>query len=1102
MNRDTVNQAIAWINSPAFQSDMEDVRKEIMQNAKVSENERQTADAFENALYFTIRNRTGIAVDFCGEHRVDHIVHTFGSLASRTSGRGKLDALVNYLVIEYKHCQKLKTKRQCLAACEQVCDYLEALYQTEQEKYQAVLTDGIKICYFNYGEDGKIHRSAFTQIEKADIETIVKAIVLNEKKKLTPKNIAKDFAISCSVSSVSKTLAQELYRVLKTSATGKTEMLYHEWLNLLHLSADDNGKSNDIAKRRHDLSLIFVDTIYHADDEYKALWALQTTYAIIVKLFACKVADKLDYGEDTKTFYDLSMVTSEELQKFFEKVEDGYSYRYSNISNFLEGDFFSWYSDVKQWNTNIYTHICEIMRLIDEYSLFAFNVYYEPTDIFKDLYIGIIPKSVRHSMGEYFTPEWLADCVIAESLAGIDGQKWKAIDPCCGSGIFVIQLIKHIVGNEDVKHLSETEKQRYKEEIISRVFGIDINPLSVLSARVGYYLALQPFGTIRDIEIPIYLGDSAMIPEKKEIDGIICYHYSVINQKMPFEVVLPERFVRCHDFMRTMNELQTCVKTNDDTVLFHVLVGQFSQEERQSEKLMTAVAELCKNLVFLHKNSWDGIWVRIVTNFMMIARLGEFDVIVGNPPWVKWEHLPAIYAEKIKALCNIKHIFSNDGGQFGGTQLNICALISNVTATNWLKPTGTLAFLMPDSIMSQNSYEEFRNFYLDYGKKTRLYLQKIDKWEAPLRPFRCDDKPVTQDFNTYYFASREVDYSQGIPVRIITRDKKTKDEWLNAMGSFEKARPYLKISEGKAAQMARHSTAFSYVSSRYDYTQIIGATEYQYRTGVEFTPQELYILAGVGASEKTGYYRFSNKKFQLSKYTIDDMPKDGWDLPTRFIYPIVASTRLEAFHYRYSNEYCILPYEQSDIKKPLPIQEMMKHQRDLFGYLVSHKELIDRQSEKSKQMHRGNEFYALSKIGRYTFAPHIVAVRDNTKFCAAVIDPAETAWGETKNSICVKHVMIISQDKRSRDISEEEAYYISGILNSDIVIHYMHDSFKKNGFSLNKSNLYLPLYHSENSVQKKISDLAKTAKDKENTAEIQIELSKLYLQLCSMRKDQ
>lgn len=1087
-----------WLNSGEYLVDIDELCTDILKNANSSENESQTADAFERELYYLIRSKTGVKVDFSPERKIDNITHKFGVLKSRKSGKGRLDAVVNNLVIEYKHHSKLNTVEQYKTAVSQVEDYLTALYENEEIRYNAILTDGIRICYFTYVENDICH-SSLTPLSTKDIDTIIRAILFNDKKRFVPSNILKDFNISLTTPSLSKSVATMLYDNLKNNATSKTEMLYEEWKSLMHLSIDDNGKGNDIEKRRKDLSLIFSDSIDSPDSEYKALYSLQTTYAIIVKLIACKVIDKLEYNDSAKNYYDLTNITSSEMQKFFEKMEDGYSYRSSNINNFLEGDFFSWYADKNQWSTAFWNLIKEVVNRIDQYSAFSFNVSYNPIDIFKDLYMSIIPKSIRHSMGEYFTPEWLADYVVSESIKQIDNKEsWKAIDPCCGSGIFIISLIKHIVGDIDIQSLTDEQKQQIKENILSRVYGVDINPLSVLSARVGYYLALQPFGNLHNIEIPVYLGDSAIIPTKEKVDGIDCYRYSVQNIKSPFEILFPERFVKLKDFGTIMSQLQASVKTGNSKILYTVLENKLSEEEKNSETIINSIVQLSETLTYLHRNNWDGIWIRISTNFMLIARLSDFDLIVGNPPWVKWEHLPALYANKIKELCNIKHIFSNDGGQFGGTQLNICALISNVAATNWLSPRGILAFLMPDSIMSQNSYEEFRNFYIDYETKERLYLQKVDKWEAPLRPFRCDDKPITQDFNTYYFSSKVTDYKSGIPVSIISRKKNITDEKLNTYTSYEKMKSYLTIESGNAVQFSAKSTAFSYVSSKYDFSRIIGDTSYCYRTGVEFTPQELYMLVGMGESSEPNHYRFASKKFKLSKYTIDDMPKDGWVLPTQYIYPIATGPNIEPFNFNYQNEFCILPYDEDNTKKPVDASNMIVNNGELFNYLVKHKELIDMQSEKSKQMHRGDEFYSLSKLGTYTFAENIVAARDNSKFCASVITPRMTPWGEFKQTICVKHTIIISQDKTGRNITADEANYICGILNSSIVIDYIQSSFKSNGYSLNKSNLYIPLYDAHNKLHRKISRLAEKAKTstlKERNV-IQAQITDIYLKIC------
>ena len=538
----------AWLENGEYWIQVEDMRTSIMRDAITAKTEAQTAEAFQRQLYYFVRLHTGVELDFKQETPIKGgLTHDFGILKNRTSGRGRLDAVVNNLIIEYKKHSKLEKKNDQDTATNQVKDYLKTLFTNDGVKYNAILTDGIKISYFGFNGE-KIESTAFKNIEATDIDRIIRAILTNNCKKFIPENVLKDFAVNSETNSISKELACELYQKLIVNPTDKTNMLFSEWESLMHLSFDDNGKGNDIEKRRSELSLIFRDNIINPVKEYKALFALQTAYAIIVKLIACKVIDKLEYGTSTKNYSDLTKVTATELQNFLEKLEDGYVYRSSNIINLLEGDFFSWYSAKEQWDTDLWETIIKIITCIDEYSTFSFEIIYEPVDIFKDLYMSIMPKTVRHSMGEYFTPAWLADYVVSEGLKLQPNKDWKAIDPCCGSGTFIIALIKKIVGNVNLYELSEDQKQSIKRNILSRVYGIDINPLSVLSARVGYYLALRPFGDIKDIEIPIYLGDSAITPTRENIEGISCYKYSIRNNKKSFDVILPSRFVEQKNF--------------------------------------------------------------------------------------------------------------------------------------------------------------------------------------------------------------------------------------------------------------------------------------------------------------------------------------------------------------------------------------------------------------------------------------------------------------------------------------------------------------------------------------------------------------------------
>ena len=1092
-----------WLKSGEYRSQLDAVLTKIVRDCDHSDSEAHTSSIFEREIYYLVRNQTNLELAFSKETPIEGIVHKFDGLSSRKSGRGRLDAVVNNVIIEYKHHTKLITEKQITSAFEQVKDYLIALNNNEGKKYDAVLTDGIQVAYFQFvGET--IRHTSLRSMSVDDIDRIIKAILNNQSKKFEPTNIVKDFSISQTSASCSKTIARILYSQLTDNITQKSSMLYSEWKELMHLSVDDNGKGNDIAKRREDLSAILSNVIDDTESEYKALFALQTTYAIIVKLIACKVVDKLNFNEETHEYHDLASLTFDKTQKFFQNMEDGYSYNSMGIRNFLEGDFFSWYADSSQFSEDFWNNIKMIITKLDDYSSFSFNVKYNPVDIFKDLYMSIIPQSIRHSMGEYFTPEWLADSVITEALTSIENPQWTAIDPCCGSGIFIIALIKKVVGDVNLNELSEDERKQILHEVLNRVHGIDINPLSVLSARVSYYVAIHQLGDIKDIEIPVYLGDSAIVPVLKDIDGIKCYAYSINNNKYgALDVLLPKSFVDRPDFGRTMSSLQALIKAENSIVLRNKIVEFFSEDEKNNVTIMDSIMKLSEDLVSLHINKWDGIWIRITTNFMMIARLQEHDLIVGNPPWVKWEHLPAAYTRKIKDFCDIRHIFCNDG-MYGGAQLNICALISNVSATNWLKKDGVLAFLMPDSLMSQNSYEEFRNFYINYEKNERLFLQKLDKWCAPLRPFKVGTKSVTQDFNTYYYSNPYIDYKEGVRVRAISKKARINDLIINKCQTFEDAKQYLVISEQSAKQMASNSTQFTYVSGHFDFSLIIGPTSYLYRTGVESTPFEIFKMLGEGMSQTPGHYRFKNKVLKTSKYKVDDIPQDGWDFPVELLYPMVEGPAIKPFSFDWGNNFHLIPYDRKDTSKPIPLEKLTMDNEEIALYFCNHKNLLDQQSDKSKTMHQGDEFYALSKIGPYTFAPHIVAARDNSNFCSSVINPVLTPWGEIKHAICVKHTIIISQDVDKNFITEDESHYINAILNSSIVHAYIHATFKTNGFSLKKSNLCIPKYNASNALHNELVEMSKKAliAENENKRDAISKLaSEVYVKICKEFKD-
>jgi type I restriction-modification system DNA methylase subunit len=55
-------------------------------------------------------------------------------------------------------------------------------------------------------------------------------------------------------------------------------------------------------------------------------------------------------------------------------------------------------------------------------------------DVLKALYQELVDPQARHDLGEYYTPDWLADFMVNDVVAK-DPTK-TILDPACGSGTF------------------------------------------------------------------------------------------------------------------------------------------------------------------------------------------------------------------------------------------------------------------------------------------------------------------------------------------------------------------------------------------------------------------------------------------------------------------------------------------------------------------------------------------------------------------------------------------------------------------------------------------------------------------------------------------
>lgn len=1057
---------------------------DIKRKAETANNEATVVSSFELNLFSFINNELGLKYYPDKEQTVGTVRHIT---------QGRIDSKYGAFVIEFKHPSKLKTSSQKIAASKQIEEYLQGLYVKNKSDYLGLVTDGIS-CRFIRNEEGKIYTEAWGEISPLYLDRVIKTIVLLDQIALTSENLIRDFCEPLD-DNLAKQLTKIFFSTLRSQIKPKTEMLFEEWQELFKLSHDDaSSQQRDMQERRQSLADTVDIEIKTNNEEYLVLYSLQTTYAIIVKLIAFKVVSKIYFNKNTFEFADLAQSKSAVMQTKMQSLEDGEIFRTIGINNLLEGDYFSWYSSNQQWNNEIYKKIVEIVQILSKYEdKILIHEQIKTHDLFKELYQKIVPSKVRHSLGEFYTPAWLADNLVEEAIALNNKNTWRLLDPTSGSGTFLIVGIQRVL--EGTQGLDKSERLK---KVIDRVKGIDLNPLSVLTGRVNYFInTAHLIEEGAQFDIPIYLGDSSYVPEPLKISNVSCLGYHIKTLKGYIDIVLPKSAVKnTTDFSKVMTEIEFDIKSLNWKSVSDKIKGIADQADLIPE-VIEKIDELSKKFIELERNEWNGIWARIVTNFLTTASLGKFDLIVGNPPWIDWRNLPEGYRNRIKSLCIERHLFSGDG-LTGGINLNVCALIANVAADNWLAPKGVLGFLMPQNLMLLQTYEGFRNFYQSNG--TRLFFQKIFDWTRSGHPFQ----PVQHKFLTYFVTSDNANYKKGIDVSMFIKKPGFDIEKINEHNRFDEVRDYFRVEHKIMGQCIKTSTNFSYADTEQElenFRVISGESKYIGREGIEFYPQELFLFEIDPDMPKRGNEIYlKNYQNERSKHKISSQ---NVLFEKKYVHPLIKGVNIERWHVQETPSFVVpFPYEASfSTRVPLKLDDLRKKAPNLAKFLIDNKKSIDAQTSYNEKIigKREKEFYALARVGKYSFAKSYVAFRDNTKWQATVVEEVNTIWGGPKRPVFQNHAVSISEREDGNLITSDEAHFVCAILNAPITNEFIINSSDSRSFKI-RPPVFIPYYSKNILSHQKLVKLSKEAHkhyaDTDKINKIETAINATYLEIC------
>lgn len=590
--------------------------------------------------------------------------------------KGRLDAFYGNVVIEFKKdLNKFKED-----AIKQQKKYLSILLEDEKDSkinYLSLITDGILFLLYvpkieNIEKEITENNIKLQLVEEVDIFTInsidfyyfLDRYLFGEIKKIPSfEEFVKDFGIN---SPAFKFMFEDLkYIWEKNKNENPFDIIFSSWDS--YLSIVYGAKVND-----YDLFL------------------RHTYLSALVKLLVG------------------SSFIKDRVQDFIYKTVKGEFFKEIGIINFLEEDFFSWITNEKVFN-NISLTLNKLNNQLNRFDLKKFIKEGTGEDILKELYQELVDPSTRHELGEYYTPDWLAEKMVIEVIESNPEQKF--LDPACGSGTFLYYLIKH-------KKKILKDDNNSLDKIINSISGIDIHPLAVTISKTNYILALGDLLLERKkrISIPVYLSDSIKISKLEEQRQLSLGEKaeSISVKLLDKESFIPKDILINNDIYDSVIELlgEFATSYKDKEINLKIFENFFDNYYRKKSfgkdviKTLFSIAEILKELVDKNK---DSIWVYILKNlYKPYFLLDNFDVIIGNPPWLSYSNVErSDYQRFLKDIISDKYNLCSRKSSLI-SHLEIATLFFIRCIDLYSVNSGKICFLLPRSVFTGDQHNFFR----------------------------------------------------------------------------------------------------------------------------------------------------------------------------------------------------------------------------------------------------------------------------------------------------------------------------------------------------------------------------------------------------------
>lgn len=972
---------------------------------------------------------------------------------------GRADAVHGQVIIEYELPGSFSSKKNIEHTTEQLINYLrDEAKESKLTRLVGVGFDGEQIFFIQYqGENDKeIDSTKFLvrgpyNFDAESARTFLIHLRALSRLALTAENLAQRFGPQSELAP--KMIGALASAIKYWGDQTRIRIYFQEWKRLFGIIYGEQFNGGIKEKEAETLSRLY--KVAKETDFQELLFSVHTYFAFLMKLIAAELLTLRETSFGASLASRLVHISESELLHQLTEIESGGIYARKGITNFLEGDFFRWYLEAFD-SPELKEAVREIARALSEFEPATSALDPISTrDLLKKLYQYLVPQEVRHRLGEYYTPDWLAELLLEEVSYNGNISK-RFLDPACGSGTFLVLAIQRARAYGQKEKLPPYEVAK---RILENIWGFDLNPLAVIAARTNYLFALGDLAsTLPRVEIPIYLTDSVLTPTRTS--GNLFGEYLEISTSVgTFQV--PAEWVRDRGFLlaRAVPVIEEMAKHQYSV---DEAVARFRKEGLAWKTNEQIVRDFYSQILELEKEKKNGIWARFLKNAFAPVVAGKFDFVLGNPPWIRWEYLSKEYKEATKNLWDNYglSIIKESKDTLSKGKRDFSMLFVYASADYYLNNKGKLGFLITQEVFkSKGAGEGFRRFQ---SGENGIYLKVLKAHDlASIQPF---EGATNKTAAIIIRKGEKTEY----PVPYFIWTKKKGIGKIPTDKPLQEVLPVLDRKKMMAKPISSIVSPWQSFTKEYEETlsKISGKNCYKAKIGARTEPYGIFWLDIISV--------LHNKNLLVKNITEGRRKKQVQNvevkIENKFIYPGLRGADITRWGIT-SNIFVLVLHDPDDPSQPFPEDLLKIHYPLTYSYLIKFKkELLEREAYKKFHSEYARAFYAQFNISKDTFAIYkIVWKRMSNDIFATVVSEIKTPYG-FKKAIPLDTTSLFSTN------TEAEAHYLCAIINSKPIRDFIKSfSSAGRGFGTPSvmEHIRIPRFATENPLHQQLADISR-----------------------------